>query len=91
MANRIKYMGLNLKNPVIVAAGPWSRNASSIQESIDAGAAAVATETITLDQSQKIYPRIYEQDGRLLNTTLYSTLPFEQWERQLLEIDKKDS
>lgn len=87
----IEYMGLNLKNPVVIAAGPWSRDSASIQQSIDSGAAAVVTETITLESSNIIYPRIYAQDGQLLNTTLYSPLSFEAWENELQRIEKRDS
>ena len=45
----VELMGLNLKNPVVVAAGPWARDGASIQRCVDAGAAAVTTETITLE------------------------------------------
>ncbi len=79
MCTAVDFMGLPLKNPVIVAAGPWSRDAASIQKAIDAGAAAVVTETITLEKSQLLRPRIYRQEGRLLNTTLYSTLSSSSW------------
>ena len=91
MCTAVDFMGLPLKNPVIVAAGPWSRSAAAIQRSIDAGAAAVVTETITLEKSQLLRPRIYRQEGRLLNTTLYSTLSFEQLERELSQVRKGDS
>ena len=91
MRTSVEFMGLPLKNPVIVAAGPWSRDAASIQKAIDAGAAAVVTETITLEKSQLLRPRIYRQEGRLLNTTLYSTLSFEQLERELTQVRKGDS
>ncbi|GKH46299.1 MULTISPECIES: 4Fe-4S binding protein [Anaerotruncus] len=91
MCTAVDFMGLPLKNPVIVAAGPWSRDAASIQKAIDAGAAAVVTETITLEKSQLLRPRIYRQEGRLLNTTLYSTLSFEQLERELSQVRKGDS
>ena len=91
MAKAVSFMGLRLKSPVIAAAGPWSRDHAAIQRAIDAGAAAVVTETITLEGSGMIYPRIYERNGELLNTTLYSTLPFEAWEDELRKIDKKDS
>ena len=39
MSLSTEYMGLKLKNPIVVAAGPWSRDGASIQRSIDAGAA----------------------------------------------------
>lgn len=91
MTEAAVFMGLQLKNPLIVAAGPWSKDHAAIQQAIDAGAAAVVTETITLESSGMIYPRIYERNGEMLNTTLYSTIPFEAWEDELRQIDKKDS
>lgn len=91
MIQTAAFMGLPLKNPIIVAAGPWSRDHAAIQRSIDAGAAAVITETITLESSAMIYPRIYARNGELLNTTLYSTKAFESWEEELHKIDKRDS
>ena len=48
MTKPISFMGLALKNPLIVAAGPWSGGAAAIQKCIDAGAAAVITETIVM-------------------------------------------
>lgn len=31
MSLSTEYMGLKLKNPIVVAAGPWSRDGASIQ------------------------------------------------------------
>ena len=58
MTLNTEYMGLKLKNPILVAAGPWSRDRASIQRSIDAGAGAVVTETITLEANQNPSPRL---------------------------------
>ncbi len=91
MAKPVSYMGLPLKNPVIAAAGPWACDHAAIQRAIDAGAGAVVTETITLEGSGVIYPRIYARDGEMLNTTLYSALPLEAWEQELARIDRRDS
>lgn len=91
MVGFIDYMGLKLKNPVIVASGPWSRNAEGIQRAIDAGAAAVVTETISLEESFELSPRIYKQNGNLLNTTLYSPASFDCWEKEFSKIQKKGS
>ena len=91
MTEAVVFMGLQLKNPLIVAAGPWSRDHAAIQKAINAGAAAVVTETIALESSSMIYPRVYARNGEMLNTTLYSTIPFEAWEDELRQIDKKDS
>lgn len=91
MSLSVPFLGRQLKNPVIVAAGPWSRSAAAIQRSVDAGAAAVVTETITLEAGSVIRPRLYLDDGRLFNTMLYSTLDLEQWEQEMDRIDKRDS
>jgi dihydroorotate dehydrogenase (fumarate) len=85
------FLGLNLKNPIIVAAGPWSRDAQSIQRSIDAGAGAVVTETITLETGINIRPRLFKNNAHLFNVMLYSALSLEQWEYELEQVDKKDS
>lgn len=47
----VNFMGLPLKNPIIAAAGPWCRDAAAMQKAIDAGAAAVVTETIALEKA----------------------------------------
>lgn len=91
MNSSMEYMGLSLKNPVIAASGPWSRNAQGIQRAIDAGAAAVVTETISLESSRELSPRIYARDGDILNTTLYSPVSFDQWEEEMGKIQKKGS
>ena len=81
MSLSTEYMGLKLKNPIVVAAGPWSRDGASIQRSIDAGASAVVTETITLEANQNPSPRLYlSGSGQLFNTTLFSGIHLEQWE-----------
>ena len=91
MSLSVQFLGMTLKNPVIVAAGPWSCDAAAIQKSIDAGAAAVVTETITLEASTRVCPRLYQHGGSLFNTMLYSTIDLEQWEQEIKRIDKRDS
>lgn len=78
----IQYAGLHLKNPIMIAAGPWSRNGNAMQKAIDAGAGAVVTETITLDVRHNPSPRLFWQPEtrQLFNTTLYSDQHLEQWE-----------
>ncbi|MFQ8602999.1 MAG: 4Fe-4S binding protein [Anaerovoracaceae bacterium] len=83
--------GLKITHPIMVAAGPWSRNAASIQKCIDNGASAVVTETITLDAHPTLCPHIYIQGNHLFNTRLFSNIHLEQWEREIQNIDKKDS
>lgn len=91
MTTKCEWMGLSMKNPLIAAAGPWSDGHESIQKAIDHGAAAVVTETITQEESGRLYPRIYARGSAVLNTTLYSTSPLEAWEEELQAIDKKGS
>ena len=42
-----QFMGIELKNPVLAAPGPWTGTAEGLQAAIDAGAGAVMTETIS--------------------------------------------
>lgn len=91
MSKPINLMGLNLKNPVITAAGPWARDGKSIQRCIDAGAGAVITETITLEAKQRVSPRLFVDGYRMFNTMLYSDLHLEQWECELEQVKKRDS
>ena len=37
------FVGLKLKNPIILSAGPWSRDGLSIKRALEAGAGAVIT------------------------------------------------
>ncbi len=91
MINAIDLMGLKLKNPILTAAGPWAENAIGIQRCIDAGAAAVITETISLEARPRISPRLHTEDGKLFNTMIYSYMHLEEWEDEIKEIDRKDA
>ena len=91
MTLNTEYMGLKLKNPILVAAGPWSRDRASIQRSIDAGAGAVVTETITLEANQNPSPRLYMGgNGQMFNTTLFSGIHLEQWEQEFEALQRGD-
>lgn len=82
---------LRLKNPVMVAAGPWARNAASIRRCIEAGAGAVITETISLEANANLSPRIYVGgEGQLFNTKLFSDIHLEQWENELETLERGD-
>lgn len=78
-----QFMGMELKNPVLAAPGPWTGTAEGLQAAIDAGAGAVMTETI----SQEVYPRLpqtcYHEGGAVFSASLYSNLTLEQWEEEL--------
>lgn len=91
MAYDVNLAGMTLKNAIVTAAGPWAGSAEGIQRCIDAGAAAVITETICLEERQRISPRLFMKGQQLFNTMLYSNLHLEDWERVLDQIDRKDA
>ncbi len=91
MAYEIDFMGLRLKNAVVVAAGPWASDGASIQKCIDAGAAAVITETILMEESSYYGPRMYYRDGEMLSLSLYGHKSIEEWEAEVERVHKKDS
>lgn len=86
----VEVMGIRLQNPVVVAAGPWSRGAHKIKESLMAGAGAVVTESIVSEPYPDFSPR-YTYDGYgLQNIRLYSGLNMEAWLNAFAEL-KSDS
>ena len=86
----VRLGSLQLKNPIVVSAGPWARDAQSIQRCIDQGAGAVTTETITLEANPNISPRMYVHGEQTLNTKMFSDLHLEQWEGEFERIKKGD-
>lgn len=83
------FLGLQLKNPVIIAAGPWNRDGVSLHESIAAGAGAVVTESVVSDTLLDVGPRIACDANGAQNIRLYSDIQVEGWQREL-EIAKAD-
>jgi len=83
---RVNFMDLSLKNPIIVAAGPWTRNASMIKKAIDAGAGAIVTETILTQVRPNVRPRLVAKGQSMQNIRLYSDLALEEWEREIYTI-----
>jgi dihydroorotate dehydrogenase len=83
MTLAVDFMGLKLKNPIIVAAGPWSRNGEMIRKAILAGAGAVVTETIVNEVNIDVRPRIAYRNNGVQNIRLYSDIRLEEWEREI--------
>lgn len=77
------FIGLKLKNPIIVSAGPWSRDGVSIKKAIEAGAGAVITESIVSDAIIDVRPRIAYNGYGAQNLRLYSDIQIEGWEREM--------
>ena len=86
----VKLGDLELKNPVMIAAGPWTRDPACIQRYVDAGAGAVITESITMDADQAPRPYLYRNGDQIFNTKLHSTLYLEQWEELASGMDMRD-
>ena len=86
---KTNYLGLELDNPVIVAAGPWNRDGQRLRESIASGAGAVVTESIVSDTMLDMGPRIACDDKGAQNIRLYSDIQIEGWEREM-QIAKAD-
>ncbi len=77
------FLNLGMKNPLIVAAGPWNRNGESIRRALENGAGAVITESIVSDAIQDVSPRI-AYDGRgVQNIRMYSDIQIEEWEHEM--------
>ena len=77
------FLGLKLKNPVIIAAGPWNRDGMCIRKGIAAGAGAVITETIVTDAEFDVRPRIAYDGLGAQNIRLYSDIQVEGWQREM--------
>ncbi|MBR0597149.1 hypothetical protein [Sinanaerobacter chloroacetimidivorans] len=80
---KTEFLGLKLKNPIIVAAGPWNRDGKSIRKGITAGAGAVITETIVSDALLDVRPRIAYNGQGAQNIRLYSDIQVEGWQREM--------
>lgn len=83
------FLGLNLKTPVIIAAGPWNRDGEALHESLATGAGAVVTESIVSDTLLDVRPTIACDNNGAQNIRLYSDIQIEGWEREM-NIAKRD-
>ncbi len=80
---KTEFLGLKLNSPVMISAGPWSRDGESIRKGIAAGAGAVVTESIVSDAFLDIRPRIAFDGFGAENIRLYSDIQVEGWEREM--------
>jgi len=77
------FMGLHLKNPLILSSGPLSSRADLMIRALDAGVGAVVTETILNEIRPNVRPRLVNQGEGLQNIWLYSELTLEDWKREI--------
>lgn len=80
---KTNFLGLNLDNPIIIAAGPWNRDGAALKQSIASGAGAVITESIVSDTMLDVRPRIACDENGAQNIRLYSDIQIEGWEREM--------
>ena len=80
---KTNFLGMELPNPVMIAAGPWNRDGKRIKESLDAGAGAVVTESIISDTMLDVRPRIASDSLGAENIRMYSDIQIEGWEREM--------
>lgn len=80
---KTNFLGLQLKSPIMVAAGPWNRDGENIRDSLATGAGAVITETIVSEPIMDVKPRISYNGVGAENIRLYSDVPIEGWEREM--------
>ena len=80
---KTNFLGIELENPIVVAAGPWNRDGASIRASLDSGAGAVVTESIVSDTVMDVRPRIAADEMGAQNIRLYSDIQIEGWEREM--------
>lgn len=76
-------MGIPLKNPLILSSGPMSRSGEMMIKALDAGAAAVVTETILNEIRPNVRPRLINRGEGLQNIRLYSEFSLGEWEREI--------
>lgn len=79
----VNYVGLSLKNPLIAAAGPLTRDGETMLKAIKAGFGAVVTETIVNEVRQNIRPRLAKGTYGLGNVGLYSDFTLEEWQKEI--------
>jgi len=79
----VEFMGLKLKNPVLVAAGPLTANGELMRKAVAAGAGAVVSKTIVNETRPKVRPRLAIAGDGMQNIELYTEFNLEEWEREI--------
>lgn len=76
----LSLCGVNLSNPLVLAAGPHGRDSKTLERAVKAGFGAVTTKTIRLTAAQNPFPNI-ARIGRdtLINAEKWSDLPLQTW------------
>ena len=87
----VKILDMNLKNPVMPAAGPTVKDAQAAHEAKKGGAGAIVTKTISVEAAEVPRPNMAQAKSGFLNSELWSELPPEQWlKEEYPEVVKTD-
>jgi dihydroorotate dehydrogenase (NAD+) catalytic subunit len=76
---RVDFLGLQLRNPVLPAAGPPGRNGAALVACAKGGAGGLVSKTVSVRPASVPTPNMAEVRGGFLNTELWSELPVERW------------
>jgi len=80
MANiSVKLFDMELKNPVMPAAGPPVKDGRAAQKAKAGGASAIVTKTISVKAARVPRPNMAQVRGGFMNTELWSELSPEKW------------
>jgi len=75
--------GLNLRNPILTAAGPMARDGVTLLEAAKGGVGGLVAKTISRNPADVPRPNMAALNRRrttgLLNTEMWSDIPVEQW------------
>lgn len=79
----VNFIGLSLKNPIIISAGPLTGSGEMMRKAVEAGAGAVVTKTIANEIRPNVRPRLVKGKGGIQNIELYSDFSLEEWENEI--------
>ena len=79
----VNFLGLSLKNPIIISAGPLTGSGRMMRKAIEAGVGAVVTKTIANEIRPNVRPRLVKGKSGLHNIELYSDFTLEEWEYEI--------
>jgi dihydroorotate dehydrogenase subfamily 1 len=80
----VNLAGLEMKNPIIIAAGNHTHDGETIADVAQYGPAAAVTKTIVAQPVPDILPCFAQVNGGFLNTVLSTTLSAQQWWKEEL-------
>lgn len=75
----VRLFDLELKNPVMPAAGPPVKDGRAAHAAKEGGAGAIVTKTISVRAARVPKPNMTRVKGGFINTELWSELPPERW------------